>query len=112
MNTVATAKLRYLRVPPQKARWVADLIRGREVTFAKAQLSNSDKKVARHMQDLLKSAVANATQTGKVDPDLLFVKEITVNEGPILKRFDSRAQGRATRVNKRTSHITIVLGEK
>lgn len=112
METVSTAKLRYLRVPPRKARWVADLIRGKNVNKAKSDLQFTEKKAAKHLQQLLTSAIANATQTGKVDPDLLFIKEIMVNEGPVIKRFKPRAQGRATRINKRTSHVTIVLGEK
>lgn len=112
MTAVSTAKLRYLRVPPRKARWVADMIRGKNVNRAKSDLQFTDKKAARHVSALLNSAVANATQAGTVDPDTLFVKEIMVNEGPVLKRFKPRAQGRATRINKRTSHVTIVLGEK
>ncbi|MCB1198054.1 MAG: 50S ribosomal protein L22 [Bdellovibrionota bacterium] len=112
MTAVSTAKLRHLRVPPRKARWVADLIRGKNVNKAKSDLQFSDKKAARHLSALLNSAIANATQSGTVDPDVLFVKEIMVNEGPVLKRFKPRAQGRATRINKRTSHVTIVLGEK
>lgn len=112
MNTVSSAKISFLRVPPRKARWVADMVRGQQVNKALSQLKFTPKHAAKHVHALLSSAVANATQTGKVDPDTLFVKEICVNEGPILKRFNPRAQGRATRVNKRTSHITVVLGEK
>lgn len=112
MNTVSTAKLKFMRVPPRKARWVADTIRGKNVNFAKNQLALTEKKAARDLSQLLTSAIANATQSGKVDPDMLFIKEIMVNEGPTIKRFKPRAQGRATRINKRTSHVTIVLGEK
>jgi large subunit ribosomal protein L22 len=64
------------------------------------------------MEKLLKSAISNVTSAGKVDPDELFVREIFVDPGPILKRFTPRAQGRGTRVNKRTSHITIKLAER
>jgi len=109
---VSKAKLRYLRVPPRKARWVADMVRGKRVEQAKADLHFTKKKAARFLEGLLNSAVANATQAGMVDPSQLYISQIMVNEGPVIKRFKPRAQGRATKINKRTSHVTIVLGEK
>jgi large subunit ribosomal protein L22 len=112
LTPVSTAKLSYMRVPARKARWVADMIRGQKVSSANSMLKFTDKKAAEHMHKLLNSAIANATQKGTVDPDNLFVHTIMVNEGPTMKRFKPRAQGRATRINKRTSHVTIVLGEK
>jgi large subunit ribosomal protein L22 len=106
------AKLSYVRIPPRKARLVADLIRGMNVSDASAILRHSPQKSGRFLEKLLKSAVSNAVQGGKVDPDTLFVREIFVNPGPTMKRYTARAQGRGARVNKRTSHVTVVLGER
>jgi large subunit ribosomal protein L22 len=106
------ATLKYFRVPPRKARLVVNLIRGKSVNEATAILRHTTHKSSKPIEKLLKSAVSNATSSGKVDPDNLFVSKIVVNDGPIMKRYTSRAQGRGDRVNKRTSHITVVLGEK
>ena len=104
------AKLRFGRIAPRKARLVADLIRGKGSEESLNILAFTNKAAARVLTKLLKSAVANATQK-KVDVDRLYVKKITVDQGPTMKRFTPRALGRATTIRKRTSHITIVLDE-
>jgi large subunit ribosomal protein L22 len=105
------AKLRFVRVGPRKAQLVADLIRGKGSEEALSILTFTKKAAARIVIKLLKSAIANATQKKNVDVDRLYVKKITVDQGPTLKRFQPRALGRATTIRKRTSHITIVLDE-
>jgi len=109
METQANA--RYIRIGPRKARYVADLIRGKKVEDALDILAFSPRKASRLISKLVKSAVANAGQNESIDVDTLFVKRIFVNGGPMLKRFRPRAMGRATTVRKRTSHITVVLDE-
>jgi len=106
------AKLKFVRVAPRKAQLVADLIRGRGSEDALNILTFTKKAAARIVVKLLKSAIANATQKKNVDVDRLYVKMITVDQGPTMKRFQPRALGRATTIRKRTSHIHIVLGEK
>lgn len=107
------AKLSYAMIGPQKARRVADLIRGCSLEDAYRQLVLMDKvKPARMVLKLLKSAMANAEQTGVVNMDRLYVKEIMVDDGPRISRFMPRAQGRADSRIKRTSHISIRLAEK
>lgn len=108
----ATAKIKFLRVPPRKVRAVADLVRGKKVDEAKGILMLIKKKGARHINDALNSAIANASSTGKVDVDNLFVEKIMVDGGPVIKRYTARAQGRGDKVTHKTSHITVVLGEK
>ena len=110
-DTVSTAKLRYARISPRKVRLVADLIRGREVDEALRMLKFAQKRSAPMIGKLIQSAVANASDVNpSLDVDQLFVKTICVDGGPVLRRFLPRAQGRATRVLKRTSHITVELG--
>ena len=107
------AHARYTRIPARKARLVVDLIRGKGVEESLRTLQAAEKKGARVVTKVLNSAVANAIAgegTMKIHPEMLYVKEAYVNEGPTLRRFQPRAMGRATRLNKRTSHITIVLG--
>ena len=106
------ARVKYIRVPPRKARLVADLIRGKSANEATAILKHTTHKSSKFMEKLVHSAVSNAVSGGKVDADNLYVREIFVDPGPIMKRFTARAQGRGTRVNKRTSHITVVLDER
>jgi large subunit ribosomal protein L22 len=106
------ASLKYARVGAQKARLVADLVRGKDVSDALKILKFSDKKTAVFIKKLIESAVANADVKGTVDSDNLFVKTISVDSGPSLKRFRPRAQGRAYGVMKKTSHINLVLGER
>lgn len=106
------ASLRYTRVGAQKARLVADLIRGKDVNQALKTLKFLDKKSAGIITKLLKSAVANAEQNKVIDVDNLYVKTIYVDAGPVLKRFTPRAQGRAAEIRKKTSHINLVLDER
>ena len=107
------ARLRHTRIGPQKVRLVADMIRGKNVNEAMNVLTFTRKKAAREIQQLLKSALANAEENHKVvDIDDLIVKTITVDEGAAWKRQMPRARGTANQIKKRTSHITIVLNEK
>ena len=109
---MSKALLRYVRVQPRKARAVADIILGKNVNDATAILKQIAKKGAKHISDAINSAKANAGQSGKVDVDNLFIQQITIDGGPVMKRYTARAQGRGDRVAKKTSHITVVLGEK
>jgi large subunit ribosomal protein L22 len=105
-----TARLRYLQASPQKVRLVADLIRGKDVQEAVNLLRVTKKAAARPMDKLLKSAIANAENRDEaVDVDRLYVKKIYVDQGPVLKRLRPAPMGRAFRVLKRQSHITITL---
>ena len=106
------ATLNYTRVGAQKARLVADLIRGQDVSEALKTLKFLNKKSSLLIQKLIKSAVANAEQKKVIDTDNLYVKTIYVDAGPVLKRFTPRAQGRATEIRKKTSHITLLLDER
>jgi len=108
----ARAKLRYVRLSPQKTRLVVDMVRGKRIQEALNILKFSPQKAAEVVSKLVSSAVANAEQQGVSDVDRLFVKAISVDQGPVLKRFLPRAQGRATKIRKPTSHITVVLDEK
>lgn len=107
-----TAKLRYAKVGSQKARLVADLVRGKDVNEAIRILTFLPKKSAGLIKKLLESAVANAENRQVIDVDNLYVKTIWVDKGPDWKRFMPRAQGRAFMIRKRQSHINIVLDEK
>jgi large subunit ribosomal protein L22 len=97
---------------PQKARLVVDMVRGKGVQEALNILRFSPQKPAGIVAALVQSAVANAEQQGVADVDRLFVKTITVDQGPALKRFIPRAQGRASKIRKPTSHVQVVLSEK
>jgi large subunit ribosomal protein L22 len=108
----ASAKLKFARMSPQKTRLVADMVRGKAVQEALNILKFSPQKPADIVAKLVRSAVANAEQKGVSDVDRLFVKALFVDQGPVLKRFMPRAQGRATKIRKPTSHITVVLDEK
>jgi len=110
LETKASAK--YIRVSARKARLVVDLIRGKDVAHAQQILEYSPKAAARVVSKVLNSAIANAEHNNGLNPDELFVSRAFVDEGPTLKRFRPRAMGRATRINKRTSHITLVLDER
>lgn len=106
----AKAVLRYIRTSPRKARMVANLIRGRKIGEALNILTFTDKKAARIIEKLVRSALANAGQSEEIDDvDALVVSEITVDPGPTLKRYMPRARGRATPIRKRTSHIRVIL---
>ena len=105
------AKLKFGRVGPRKVRLVADMIRGKKSEEAINILTFTKKTAAKIVIKLLKSAIANATQKKNIDIDRLYIKKITVDQGPTMKRYQPRALGRATVIRKRTSHITIVLDE-
>jgi large subunit ribosomal protein L22 len=106
----ATARLSYLRMAPRKVRLVADNVRGQPVGAALAMLKFTPNAAAKPLAKLLRSAVANAeTKGGNIDVDRLYVKTLTVDGGPKLRRFMARAMGRAFRVEKRTSHVYIEL---
>lgn len=105
----AVCKARFVRIAPRKTRLVVGLIRGLSVDAARKQLAVSSKNAATPVLKALNSAVANAVNNLKLDPSTLVITKATVDEGPKLKRFTPRAQGRATPIRLRTSHITIVV---
>jgi ribosomal protein L22 len=106
------AQAKYVRCAPRKARLVVDHIRGRSVDDARAILATTPRAAARDVLKLLDSAIANAENNHELVADELRVGKVFVDEGPTLKRFQPRAQGRATRIRKRTSHMTILLTTK
>lgn len=108
----ARAVARYIRISPQKARSVADLIRGKSVNEALAILKFTPRKAAKAIEKTLKSAIANAEHNYNMNSDELYVAKIMVDQGPMLKRYKPRAQGRADLMRRRTSHITVVVSEK
>jgi len=108
----ARAHLKYARISPRKVQIVCDLIRGKDVKIAKAILQNTPKAASELLVKLLDSAVANAENNFGMDTEKLYVSTIYATPGPILKRGMPRAQGRMYRINKRTSHVTIVVAEK
>lgn len=111
-SEVAKATLRHIRMSPRKARLVVDLIRGKQVEPALAILKYSPKKGAKLAKKLLESAIANAREHARADVDSLWVTGGWVDEGKTLRRFMPAAHGRATPIRKRSSHMTIVVGEK
>ena len=108
----AKAVAKYIRISPRKAAQVADLIRGKSVGEAYAILKFTPNKGAAIIEQVLKSAVANAEHNYNMDVDKLYVSTIFVDQGPSLKRFKPRAKGRADGIMKRTSHITVMVSEK
>jgi len=108
----ATAKLRYARISAQKGRLVADQIRGLPVERALEILQFSKKKGADLMKKVLDSAIANAENNEGADVDELKIVAVMVDEGPTMKRIRARAKGRAARILKRTSHITVAVGDE
>lgn len=106
------ASLRYLRVSPRKVRLVVDLIRGADIATAEQRLLFSPKWAARPVLKLLRSAVANATNNFHLDAKKLFVKKISADQGPTLKRYRPRAFGSAAEIRKRSTHILLVLATK
>ncbi len=109
---VSRAILRYARVSPKRVGLLLDLIRGKGVEEAFSVLTSVRKRHATLVAKLLKSAVANAGEKGYGDTELLYIKEVYVGPGPMLKRFRPRAMGRAYPRKRRTSHITVVLDER
>lgn len=108
----AKAVAKTVRIAPRKARLVVDLFRGKQVGEAIAILKHTNRAASPIVEKLIYSAVANAEHNYEMDTDSLIVSEVYVNEGVTLKRFRPRAQGRATAINKRTSHITVVVTEQ
>ena len=108
----AKAHAKYIRISPRKVKIVCDLIRGQDTKMAKAILSQTPNASAEVLLKVLSSAIANAENNHNMDPDNLYVSETYANPGPILKRIRPVSKGRAHRINKRTSHITVVLSEK
>ncbi|MBE6993973.1 MAG: 50S ribosomal protein L22 [Ruminococcaceae bacterium] len=108
----ARAYLKHVRISPRKVQIACDLIRGKDVATAAAILMNTPKAASEHLLKLLRSAAANAENNFEMDPAKLYVAQVFVTGGPIMKRVQPRAQGRAFRINKRTSHVTLVLKEK
>ena len=108
----AKAILRTARIAPRKVQIVLDLIRGKDYDLAMAIVKNTPKAASEYLEKLLKSAAANAENNHNMDKNNLYVSECYVCPGPIIKRIRPRAQGRAFRIFKRTSHITVVLKEK
>lgn len=102
---------RYVRISPRKARLVTELIKGKPVEEALTILRFVPKKAARLVDKTLRSALANAEQNPNIDVDTLYIKRIFVDGGPTMKRWRARAMGRATKILKRSSHITVILDE-
>jgi large subunit ribosomal protein L22 len=107
----AKAVTRYVRISPRKARLVTELIKGKPVEEALTILRFVPKKAARLVDKTLRSALANAEQNPNIDIDTLYIKRIFVDGGPTMKRWRARAMGRATKIIKRSSHITVILDE-
>ncbi len=105
------AKAKYIRISSSKVRIVVDLIRGKQVAEALAILEATPKAACEPVKKVLKSAIANAENNMEIAADTLYVAEIFADMGPTLRRYRPRAQGRATRIRKRTSHITVILDE-
>ncbi|MHA7967211.1 50S ribosomal protein L22 [Paenibacillus sp. CAU 1782] len=108
----AKAHANFVRIAPRKAQLVADLIRGKQVGEAIAILRHTPKSASPIIEKLLNSAIANAEHNYQLDVNKLVVTQVFANQGPTMKRFRPRAMGRASRINKRTSHITLVVSEK
>lgn len=108
----ANAVHKYAHVSPQKARLVADLVRGKHVAEALQILKFTNKKAAGLVRKVIESAIANAEHNAGADVDALRVAAICVDEGPVMKRLHARAKGRANRIVKRTSHIAVTVAEK
>lgn len=107
----AKAIARYVRISPRKARLVIDLIRGKEVGEAVSILRHTPRAASPIIEKVLNSAIANAEHNNEMDPNALVIQEAYVNPGPTMKRFRPRAKGAAGRINKRTSHITVVVAD-
>ena len=108
----ARATLSYARISPRKVRIVLDIIRNKPCDVAMGIIKNTPKAASEYLEKLLKSAMANAENNHNMDVSKLYIAECYANQGPTLKRIRPRAQGRAFRILKRTSHITLVLKER
>ena len=107
----AKAVEKFIRISPRKLRYVADAIRTKKVDDAVDLLTFTTKKAALIIKKAVQSAASNATENHKMNEDDLVVAKIFINEGPILKRFRPRARGRATKIRKRTSHLTVIVSD-
>ncbi|MBN2073050.1 MAG: 50S ribosomal protein L22 [Actinobacteria bacterium] len=107
----AKAVEKFIRMSPRKLRYVADMVRKKDVNKAVDLLTFTPQKGALVVKKAIMSAAANATENHKMDEDLLFISRIFVNEGPTLKRFRPRARGRATKIRKRTSHLMVYVSD-
>lgn len=107
-----TARARFIRVSPRKTRLVADNIRNQPVEEALNILRYTEKKPAKALYKVLYSALSNAESSSSLDVENLYVKRVCIDEGPTWKRIKPRAMGRATRIRKRTSHITVIVDER
>jgi len=107
----ARAVEKFIRISPRKLRYIADIVRNKSVEEAVDILTFTPKKAAVIVKKAVESAAANAAENHDMDEDGLVVKKIYVNEGPVLRRFRPRARGRATRIRKRTSHLTVVVSD-
>ena len=113
MSQESKCKMKFIRQSPYKVRFVLDSVRGKKVNHALDFLEFSNKKAAKFISKALASAVSNHSQKNdNFDSDLLYVKEAYVDEGPKIKRFRPSAMGRASRILKRTSHLTVVVGDR
>jgi large subunit ribosomal protein L22 len=110
MEVKASAK--YMRISPRKVHKVVGAVKGKPVETALNNLKFMPQKAAGILEKVIRSAVANADQNPDIDIDLLVVRNVTADQGPTLKRWRARARGRASRILKRTSHISVVLGEE
>lgn len=108
----ARTRAKYVRTAPRKIRLIGDMIRGKDVEEATNLLRFTPKRAARLVEKVLKTAVANAENSGNMDTDNLFVSTVYVDQGPTLKRWRARAMGRAVMIRRKTSHLTIVLKER
>ena len=107
----AKAVEKFIRISPRKLRYVAEIVRNKSVEQAVGILTFTPKKAASILKKAVESAAANASENHDMDEDSLLISKIMVNEGPILKRFRPRARGRASRIRKRTSHLTVVVSD-
>ncbi len=110
MEVKAVAK--YIRISPQKVRMLVDSIKGKSVEIGLDKVTFMPQKSAKMLEKVIRSAVANADQNHNIDIDSLVIRNIVVDQGPMLKRFHARARGRGTRILKRTSHITVTLAKQ
>lgn len=110
--TLVRAQLKYLRIAPRKVRLVADVIRNKKVVVASTKLGFMPKRAAKPILKLLNSARANARNNFNLDDSALFIKEIRVDAGTVMKRYMPQARGIAHIIRKKTSHVTLVLGDR
>ncbi len=107
----ARAVERFIRISPRKLRYIVDIIRSKSVEEAVDILTFTPRKAARIVKKAIESAAANATENNNMKEDDLVIKKVFVDEGPTLKRFRARARGRAARIRKRTSHLTVIVSD-